>query len=259
MTSTAPPTLNCGTRQEALLPLAQFDRQSLKQHPAHVTSALADGYLDLMLAKACAGLRPKLRMGGADMRQAFMLGQFNGSARRCWAWAFSGLKDRQIPELHAVCALTIYELARGMETVFGEYAGGLAGYLNQWARDPERAMPTCEDLFVSCPINIAPSAALSIRPGHPDRQDRPADSNCRSYSILRLGDLNYVLDTQQLNAWQHSGLPRFDSVARCPLRAPAPCAIEARSAEQLRDDRRAPPEHAPRATEALPLKKSEMP
>lgn len=133
MTSTAPLTLNCHTRQEVLLPLAQFDSHSLRRHPPHVTPALADGYLDLVLAKACAGLRSELRVGGVDMRQAFMSGRFSGNARRCWAWAFSGLKDRQIPELHAVCALTIYELARGMKAVFGECAGGLAGYLNQGA------------------------------------------------------------------------------------------------------------------------------
>lgn len=206
MTSTAPPTLNHGTRQEVLLPLARFDSRSLRRRPPHVTPALADGYLDLVLAKACAGLRPELRVGGGDMRQAFMSGQFSGSARRCWAWAFSGLKDRQIPELHTVCALTIYELARGMRAVFGECAGGLAGYLNQWARDPELAMPTCEDLFIGCPINAAPSAALSMLPGHPDRRDRPADGTCPPYSVLRLGGLNYVLDTQQLNACQNASL-----------------------------------------------------
>lgn len=203
MTPTAPPTLNCGTRQEVLLPLAQFDSHSLRRRPPHVTPALADGYLDLVLAKACAGLRPELRVGGADMRQAFMSGRFSSNASGCWAWAFPGLKDRQIPELHAVCALTIYELARGMRAVFGECAGGLASYLNQWARDPERAMPTCEDLFIGCPINAAPSAALSMLPGHPGRPDRPADGACRPYSVLRLGGLNYVLDTQQLNACQN--------------------------------------------------------
>ena len=216
MTSAALPTLNCCIRQEALLPLAQFDRHSLRRRPPHVTSALADGYLDLVLAKACAGLRFDLRVDGVDMRQAFMSGQFSGNARRCWAWAFSGLKDRQIPELHAVCALTIYELARGMRAVFGECAGGLAGYLNQWAKDPARAMPTCEELFVGCPINAAPSAALSMLPGHPDRRDRPADSTCRPYSILRLGGLNYVLDTQLLNACQKSSLPPLDPAACHP-------------------------------------------
>ena len=216
MTLAAPPPSIFGTRQEALLPLAHFDRHSLKRRPPHVTSMLADGYLDLVLAKACAGLRSDLRVGGADMRQAFMSGQFSGNARRCWAWAFSGLKDHQIPELHAVCALTIYELARGMRAVFGERAGGLAGYLNQWAKDPARAMPTCEHLFVGCPINAAPSAALSMLPGHPDRRDRPADGACRPYSVLRLGSLNYVLDTQLLNACQKSGLPPLDPAAHRP-------------------------------------------
>ena len=205
MTSTVPPPLKRAIRRDVLLPLTQFDRRSLKRRPPHVTSALADGYLDLVLAKACAGLRRDLRVGGANMRRAFMSGRFSGSAHGCWAWAYSGLKDHQIPELHAVCALTIYELARGMRTVFGECAGGLAGYLNQWARDPEMAMPTCEDLFVGCPIDAAPAAALSMRPRHPDRRDRPADGTCRPYSILRLGDLNYVLDTEQLNARQQSG------------------------------------------------------
>lgn len=216
MTSAAPPTLHCGTRQEVLLPLAQFDRHSLRRRPPHVTPALANSYLDLVLAKVCAGLRPELRMGGADMRQAFMSGQFSGNARRCWAWAYSGLRDRQIPELHAVCALTIYELAKGMRAVFGECAGGLAGYLNQWAKDPERAMPTCEHLFVDCPINAAPSAALSMLPGHPDRRDRPADGTCRPYSVLRLGGLNYVLDTQQLNVCQKNSLPPLGPVACHP-------------------------------------------
>ena len=216
MASAAPSTSNFGTRQEALLPLAQFDRYSLRRRPPHVTSELADGYLDLVLAKACAGLRSDLRVDGADMRQAFMSGQFSHNARRCWAWAFSGLKDRQIPELHAVCALTIYELARGMRAVFGECAGGLAGYLNQWAKDPARAMPTCEDPFVGCPVNVAPSAVLSMLPGHPDRRDRPADGTFRPYSVLRLGGLNYVLDTQLLNACQKSSLPPLDPAARHP-------------------------------------------
>ena len=52
-----------------------------------MTPALADGYLDVMLVKAYAGLRPELRVEGTDMRQAFMSGRFSDNARKCWAWA----------------------------------------------------------------------------------------------------------------------------------------------------------------------------
>ena len=182
-----------------LLPMSRFAHPNLNRRPAHMSEKLADANMSLMLRKACAGLSQDLRVDGAWMRRAFMSGCFDRQARSSWQWAWPGLPECVTPHLHALCALTIRELAWGMREVFGEGAGGLAPYLNQWGEDPHKPLPTGEGVCIMVKsVDDIPSPALAMRTDHPARTDLEG-----GLTILELNDIKYGVWTQVLNAHQN--------------------------------------------------------
>lgn len=186
-------------QEEALLlPMSRFAHPNLNQRPAYMPEELADANMSLMLGKACAGLSPDLRIGGACMRRAFISGHFDRKARSTWQWAWPGVPECVTPHLHALCALTIRELAWGMREVFGEEAGGLAPYLNQWGEDPHKPLPTGEGVCILVKsVDDIPPPALAMRPGHPKRKDLQG-----GLTTLEFNDVKYGVWTQVLNERQ---------------------------------------------------------
>ena len=181
-----------------LLPMSRFAHPNLNRRPAYMSEKLADDNMSLMLGKACAGLSRDLRVDGAWMRRAFMSGRFDRQARSSWEWAWSGLPECVTPHLHALCALTIRELAWGMREVFGEDAGGLAHYLNQWGENPHKPLPTGEGVCILVKsIDDVPPPALAMRPDHPNRTDVEG-----GLTILELNDVKYGIETLVLNEHQ---------------------------------------------------------
>ena len=187
---------------ELLLPLERFNHPHLHCRPTNILPEEADSQMDLILNKACAGLRPDLRATGAQMRRAFTRGRFSKTEGTALAWTISGMRDFLFPTWHSLCALTIFELARGMRTL-GEEAGGYAGFLNQWARDPDKPLPSAEGWVLSLknPAHIPP-AAIKMAESDPRRED-VAETGL---SFLNLDGLRYVLPTERLRRLQQARL-----------------------------------------------------
>ena len=171
-----------------LFGLDRFDHPALHRRPTNIVAAEADRQMDLIVRKECAGLRRDLRTTGARFRQAFISGRFGRNKRMVLEWAVSGMRDAMFPTWHSLCALTIYELARGMR-LLGPSAGGYAKYLNQWAENPERPLPSAAGwiLYIH-DFNLLPNAAVEMiegdQPsrGHP--RDRGFDSGFRRTPLL---------------------------------------------------------------------------
>ena len=188
--------------KDVLRPLEQFDHPNLHRRPPHVPDGVADAALDIKMLKSCAGRRHDLRVSGPDMRRIFKTGQFDDHAKGCWRWVCPSIRERDVSDLHAVYALTIYELARGFKEVFGPRAGALAGYFNQWADDPDRPLPTSPEVSLCCHnITLLPASAVAMLPGHPQRRDRAAKVG-PACTVLRMGTLNYCVKTDDLNTYQ---------------------------------------------------------
>ena len=181
-----------------LLQQERFDHAALHRRPGNILSAEADNQMDRILRKECAGLRHDLRVGGACFRQAFISGNFGRKEKIVLRWTISGMREELFRTWHGLCALTIYELARGLR-LLGSAAGGYAGYLNQWAEDPQHPLPSVAGwmLFIDDYDNL-PSAAIALREGDPRRQDVPQ----LAYSYLDVDGLRYCLPTADLRRIQ---------------------------------------------------------
>ena len=188
-----------GERCEApLLPLGRFDHPHLHRRPDNIVATEADRQMDLIVRKECAGLRHDLRGSGARLRRAFINGHVGRSERMVLEWTVSGMREFLFPTWHSLCALTIYELARGMR-ILGPNAGGYATYLNQWGENPDLPLPSPEGwtLFVD-DFSCLPPAALKLGEGHACREDIPE----LEISILNLDGLRYSLPTMSLRKLQ---------------------------------------------------------
>ena len=126
----------------ALLPQACFDHPAPHRRPGNILPAQAVAQLDLLVRKACAGMRQDLRVSGARLRRAFITGAFGERDAITLRWAIPGLRPERFPTLHSLCALTVYELARGLRATLGPDAGGYARELNRWAERPARPLPS---------------------------------------------------------------------------------------------------------------------
>ena len=191
------------SRPVELLPLDRFDHPNLHRRPTNVLPEGADWWLDLMLAKACAGLRHDLRSSGARMRRAFIDGDFGQSERVALEWTVSGMRDFLLPAWHCVGALTMHELARGLR-MLGPSAGGHAAFLNQWGERPDRPLPKPQGRMLAFDdLRLIPREAIAMAAGDPRREDIPSEG----MSCLDLDGLRYVLPTRDLEALQAEAGP----------------------------------------------------
>ena len=181
-----------------LLPLERFDRPPLHRRPTNILAAAADDQMDLIVSKSCAGLRHDLRTTGARLRHAFIFGRFGRTERTALAWTVSGMRRFLFPTWHSLCALTLFELARGMRTL-GPECGGYAKYLNQWGKAPEKALPSAAGwtLYLH-DLNHIPQAAIDMDESDPRREDIAETG----VSVLDLSGLRYALPTEALRRLQ---------------------------------------------------------
>ena len=179
---------------EFLLPLERFDHAPLHRRPTNIIAEQADRQMELLLRKQCAGLRDDLRVRGRQFRRAFMSGRFGLNERIVLEWTISGMRNFLFPTWHSLCALTIFELARGMR-MLGPEACGYAGYLNQWAADPDSALPSAAGwiLYIR-DISLLPPAAVGMLAGDPRRKDIPEIGA----SVLDVDGLRYSVPTPAL-------------------------------------------------------------
>ena len=181
-------------RGEALAPLKLFDRPPLHRRPTNVVAAQANQQMDMIVRKECAGLRHDLRTTGSRFRHAFVSGRFGRNERVTLEWVVAGMSRARFSTWHSLCALTIYELARGMR-LLGPAAGGFAEYLNRWAEDPNLPLPSAAGwtLYIHDFSNL-PRAAIEMEAADPRRQDIREIG----VSILDLDGLRYSLPTEEL-------------------------------------------------------------
>ena len=181
-----------------LLPLERFDHASLHRRPTNIVTEQANRQMEMLLRKQCAGLRNDLRVTGARFRGAFMSGCIGLNERIVLEWTISGMRDFLFPTWHSLCALTIFELARGMGKL-GPEAGGFAGYLNRWAQDPDLSLPSAAGwtLYIR-DFNLLPPAAVGMLAGDPRRKDIPEIGA----SVLDVDGLLYSVPTFALRELQ---------------------------------------------------------
>ena len=185
-------------RDAVLLPLERFDPPRLHRRPTNIVAGQADKQMDLLVRKQCAGMRHDLRVKGARLRRAFFSGRFGRNERVVLEWTVSGMRRVLFPTWHSLCALTIFELARGMR-LLGPAAGGYAGYLNQWGENPGLALPSPAGwtLYIH-DFNLLPHAAIEMVEGDPRREDVPETRA----SILDVDGLRYSVPTAVLRELQ---------------------------------------------------------
>ena len=193
-----------------LHPLERFDHAALHHRPGNIVPAEADNQMNRILRKACAGLRYGLRTTGARFRQAFISGEFGRNDLMVLEWTIRGMREELFPTWHGLCALTVYELARGMR-LLGPTAGGFAWYLNQWAEDPLRPLPSVAGwtLFLR-DLATLPDIPLEMREGDPRRRDVPEFN----FSILDVDGLLYSVRTPELRRIQAT---RDETAGRRPV------------------------------------------
>ena len=181
-------------RDTVLLPLDRFDHPNLHYRPTNIVPAQADVQMGLIVEKECAGLRHSLRTTGPRLRRAFIAGRFERNERIALEWTISGMREFLFPTWHSLCALTIFELARGMR-LLGPTAGGYADYLNQWGENPEKALPTAIGwtLYIH-DHNLLPQTAIEMDETDIRRNDIPEIG----VSVLDLDGLRYSLPTAAL-------------------------------------------------------------
>ena len=166
-------THHCDLSSKAipLAPLAQFDHPPLHRRPTNIVEAQADCQMDILVRKECAGLRHDLRTTGAQLRNAFRSGRFEHRERASLRWVVSGMREDRFSTWHSLCALTIYELARGMRCI-DITGGGYGEYLHQWAENPDLPLPSAAGwtLYIN-DLSHLPRIAVDMIGTDPRRQD----------------------------------------------------------------------------------------
>ena len=165
-------------------------------------------------------MRQDLQVSGARLRRAFITGAFGDRDEITLRWAIPALRPERFPTLHSLCALTIYELARGLRVTLGAEADGYARELNRWAENPARPLPSAAGwILYTDACGSLPAAALEQRPGDPRRKDR--DGCC----YLDVDGLCYAVPTTdrlRLQAPSVSRQPRPPKLLEavpCPSRS----------------------------------------
>ena len=134
-------------RDDRLLPAEAFDHPALERRPPYVPERLARRTFSFTLRKSCAGLAHRYRRDADDVYDRIISRTLDADDGPALRWMTSGLQfSSDFVRLHTVGRLTIAELAYLVRFAYGANAP-YRTWLNQWARDPDRPMPTYRDDF----------------------------------------------------------------------------------------------------------------
>ena len=131
---------------EPLLPVESFRDPRLQIRPPFLNDQIRQTHFRFFIGKQCAGLRHELRMDPGELYQQIVEDRLGEKAITPVRWALSGMRfPREFPMLHCIAGLTIEELAR-----LSRHAGPPGreiqrAWLNQWAHDPSRPMPSATE------------------------------------------------------------------------------------------------------------------
>ena len=190
------------------MPTDSFSHPNLKARPDNITDSLADLCMDIQIGKACGGLNYKYRASGAEVRQAFKMGDFSSKVMESLLWGVPGMREEQVGRMIATSGLSISELADGFRHAFGDGACGYADYLNKWALNPENP-PRRRDVWLSVPkANLlagdGPEAIFVIRADDPRWTTHPPTSQV----TIALDHLHYCFEPDVLRQAQENWCER---------------------------------------------------
>ena len=128
---------------EQLLPSEDFDHPELKRPPAYVPEHEGEATFDFMMLKGCAGLAHEFRRQPAELYARIKQQALERDDEPALRWMITGLrKDEDFVALHTMGRLSIQELAYLVRTAFGAERAPFRRWLNQWARDPHKPLPS---------------------------------------------------------------------------------------------------------------------
>ena len=150
-------------------------------------------HIDLFIRKGCAGLRNEYRVSPEQAYRAMQSGEFSRTEEVAVRWALDGMRPEEFGSLHSVGKLTIEELARMVRTLYPLEAPWRT-WLNQWARDPDRAMPTEEDFTweLEAPGELEDIDLREVKRG----DERRIDEDGNTY--VKLNGILYCIRTDRL-------------------------------------------------------------
>jgi len=121
------------------------------------------------------------------------------------------MREDRFSTWHSLCALTIYELARGMRCIDAT-GSGYGEYLNQLAENPDLPLPTAAgwNLHIN-DLSHLPREAVDMMEKDPRRQDISEIG----VTILDVEGLRYSVLTEQLR--EHQATHRFSGHGSDPL------------------------------------------
>ena len=195
------PTIQTGG---TLLPAERFEHPNLTGEPDNITDTRADACMNTHIGKACAGLNPKYRASGSEVRRAIRSGVSPTRVRKSLLWGVPGMREDQVDFMIATSGLSIRDLAACFRRTFGDGACGYADHLNRWALDPDDPPERCE-VWMHIPqeelmAGDAPEALFSIRSGDPEWEPHIPKGEV----TITLGHIHYCLDPHMLSQAQEN-------------------------------------------------------
>ena len=178
-----------------LLPPERFTDERLRARPPYISERMCKAHIDLFIARGCAGLRNEYRVSPEQAYRAMQSGEFSRKEEVAVRWALDGMRPEEFGSLHSVGRLTIEELARMVRILYPLEAPWRT-WLNQWARDPDRAMPTEEDFTweLEAPGELEDIDLREVKRG----DERRIDENGTTY--VKLNGILYSIRTDRLEA-----------------------------------------------------------
>ena len=128
---------------EPLLDERRFDHPQLKKRPPYVPPAMARRSFAFKVRKGCAGLAHEYRKEPEGVYERIVARGLDAGDGTVIRWMIGGLRtDEDFVRLHTVCRLSIEELAYMVRFAFAKDSAPYRTWLNQWAREPSRPMPS---------------------------------------------------------------------------------------------------------------------
>lgn len=176
-----------------LLPPERFADERLRARPPCISERMRKTHIDLFITKGCAGLRNEYRVSAEQAYRAMQSGEFSRKEEVAVRWALDGMRPEEFGSLHSLGRLTIEELARMVRTLYPLEAPWRT-WLNQWARDPDRAMPTEEDFTweLEAPGELEDIDLREVKQG----DERRIDEDGTTY--VKLNGILYSIRTDRL-------------------------------------------------------------
>ena len=129
--------------KEELLPSERFDHPALKRRPCYVPEREGIETFSFMLRKGCAGLAHRHRREPEPLYRRITRQTMRAKDVAAVRWMISALHtDEDFVRLHTMGRLSIEELAYVVRTAYGPARAPFRAWLNQWAREPEKPLPS---------------------------------------------------------------------------------------------------------------------